>query len=142
MTREGVVLRETLVSIAVNTVISIALFVAIFGLGAPVPVAALGPDFLPQSFMVALMGCLVPAAILRRRAGGPVGDVARRAILIALVSLIVAGGGAWLLCVAIGPVPIPAAAALAIKALFGALLAAVTTPIAVRAAIDHPRSLS
>ncbi|MEH3107839.1 MAG: hypothetical protein PGN09_11340 [Sphingomonas fennica] len=136
MTAAGVVLRETFVSMAVNTVISIGFFLAVFGLGKPVPVAALGPDFLPQCFMVALMGCLIPAAILRRKAGAAIRDVVLRAFAIAAVALVVAGGGAWALTAAIGPVPIAAGAALAIKALFGALLAAATTPIAVRAALS------
>ncbi len=135
MTPTGIVRRETGISIVINTILSIAFFLGVFGLARPAPLAALGPDFLPQSFMVALMGCLVPGVLVRRRLRGPLRDVVVRALVIAAAALVVAGGGAWALCLAFAPAALPPAAALAVKALFGAALAAVTTPIAVRAAL-------
>lgn len=131
MNRNAILLRETAVSIVINSLLSIAFFVAVFGLDVPVPVADLGPDFLPQTFMIALMGSLVPALLLRRKLGGPVRPVVLRALAIALASLVVIGGGALLLCLAQGTVLLDPLDALAVKAAFGAFLSVLVTPLAI-----------
>jgi hypothetical protein len=135
MTRGRTILRETAISIGINAVLSIVFFVGVFGLSVPVGIAALGRDFLPQSFMVTLMGCLVPALLVRRGSGLPVRPVIVRAVLLALAATAIAGAGAWQFCLARAPMTIDAGVALAIKALFGAALAGLVTPVAVAAAL-------
>lgn len=133
-----VIARETAISIVINALISIGFFLLVFSYGRPVPTSALGPDFLPQTFMVALMGSLVPALLVARRSGGRTGDIVRRAFLIAIGALLIAGGGAFAAAYLADAV-LSSPVALAIKAIFGALLAAIVTPIAVRAALQHSK---
>ncbi|KQM14798.1 hypothetical protein [Novosphingobium sp. Leaf2] len=68
--------REVLVSMAINAVISLGFFLLVFGPSQPAPVWGVGGwvfDFLPQGFMVALMGTIVPGLIAsRKRARGAV----------------------------------------------------------------------
>lgn len=68
--------REVPVSMAINAVISLGFFLLVFGPSKPVPVWGLGGwvfDFLPQGFMVALMGTIVPGVIAtRKRARGAI----------------------------------------------------------------------
>ena len=134
MNVKSIVLRETAISMAINAVLSIVFFLVVFGLSAPVSARALGPDFLPQAGMVALMGSLVPGLLTSRRSGAAPAPVVRRAVLLAVAGLIIAGGGAWLICSLSDRVFDPAHA-LAGKAIFGAILAAIVTPIAVHAAL-------
>eukprot|EP01037_Dinobryon_pediforme_P024889 gene24889-26841_t len=65
MTTRAVLLREAVISAAINAVLSIVFFVLVFGVSVAPRLDALGPDFLPQAFMVSLMGSLVPAMLLR-----------------------------------------------------------------------------
>lgn len=140
MNARAIIVRETLVSIAINAVISLAFFFGVFGLGAPIALNAFGPDFLPQSFMVALMGCLVPGVLVSRRSGGRALPAAARALALAIVALGVAGGGALLVCRGIGGT-IAALPALIVKVAFGAALAAITTPFAVAGALRPAAAL-
>ena len=71
-------LRETAISVAINTALSAAFFVVVFGTRHPVQLAAYGTDFPMQAFMIALMGSLVPSLLLRRRMGGAAGRVLPR----------------------------------------------------------------
>ena len=138
MNPRRIILRETLVSVAINAVISAGFFFATFGLPTPIPAEALGLDFLPQSFMVTLMGCLIPSLLVRRQSGQSARPIVLRALLIAVLVLVVAGGGAMLVCMALGG-DWAALPALVIKVLFGALLAAIATPVAVAAALRPDR---
>ncbi len=125
--------RETIASVLINAVLSIVFFCLVFGFGGPAPFARLGPDFLPQAFMIALMGSAIPALLTARRVEGT--DRRRillRALAVALAAMIVAGGGAWLLCTLLPYTAIGYATALPVKVAFGAALAAVITPPAVR----------
>ena len=131
----AVVLRETAISMVINAVLSILFFLAVFGRSAPVGTAALAPDFLPQAIMVALMGSLVPALLVARGNGSPKRPIVIRALGFAFAGLIVAGGGAYAVCVLVGPALLAPLPAIALKAAFGAALAAVITPFAVRAAL-------
>ncbi len=131
----AIVMRETLISMAINAAISAGFFFAVFGLGTPIVVRAFGIDFLPQAFMIALMGSLVPGLLVRRRSGAATGPIVKRALIIAIAALVVAGGGAFTVCVALGEETIAPLPGLITKILFGALLAAGVTPIAVRAAL-------
>ncbi|PTS84468.1 hypothetical protein DBR17_07895 [Sphingomonas sp. HMWF008] len=128
-----ILLRETLVSIAINVAITIGFFFAVFGLQAPIAGTSFGIDFLPQSFFVALMGTVIPGLLIRRGSGTAIAPVVLRSIALALASVIVAGGGAWLLFSQIATVP--AGPALGIKIAFAAILSAIVTPYAVHRAM-------
>jgi multisubunit Na+/H+ antiporter MnhG subunit len=125
-----IILRETVVSVIINVVLSIGFFLFFFGLSGAVRFEDLGPDFLPQSFMIALMGTLMPALILSRKRGWPVGPVVVRSLLIAVTSAVVAGGGAYAICAANAGGTIEHLPALVIKAVYGSVLSAIVTPIA------------
>lgn len=61
--------KETVVSAIIGAAISAAFFFGLFGFEGPVPVEGPGNyafDFLPQSFFVGLMACLVPTLLLRK----------------------------------------------------------------------------
>lgn len=133
MNRQAVLLRESLISVAINMVISVAFFLLVFGLGRPMAFADLGPDFLPQAFMVALMGSLVPPLLLRGKLGLAARPIVVRAIGIALVSVVFVGGGAFAICAMLGEAQLAAWPALALKAAFGGLLAMIVTPVALTA---------
>ena len=68
----GTLVRETAISMAINGVLSAVFYFAFFHGLAKVPVWGVGNyafDFVPQSFMVALMGTLVPGLLtLKARA--------------------------------------------------------------------------
>ena len=132
----AVLLRETLVSIAINVIVTIGFFFAVFGLRTPIAGPAYGTDFLPQAFFVALMGTLVPALLIRRGSGTAVAPVLLRSFVLALASVIVAGGGALLLFSHVATVP--AGLALGIKIGFAAILSAIVTPYAVHRAMTAP----
>lgn len=75
------IVRETIVSAAINGVISALSFLAIFGTAWRIAAGEWGYaiDFLPQSAAVALMACMVPGMIARRaqRTGRLAGDNGR-----------------------------------------------------------------
>lgn len=127
----GVVVRETAISVVINMVLSALFFVAVFARG-PVRLADIGPDLVPQSFMVALMGSLVPGLLTARRAPtGRRGPIVVRSFVVALIAAVVIGGGGWLLLRGSSAV-IAYPAALAARVVLGGLLAALVTPFAVR----------
>jgi len=136
MSDTWLIVRETAISVLINTAISVGFFLLVFSFGPPVATRALAPDFLPQTFMVALMGSLVPALLIRRRSGAPVAAIVRRTLLIAFAALVVAGGGAFAVTHA-SDVMLASSTALAIKAAFGAVLAAIVTPLAVAATLRY-----
>jgi len=143
--------RETLVSIVINTVLSLAFFVAVFGRARAVPVWGVGHyvfDFGPQAFMIALMATLVPGALAARalRAGRVVPWVGRsrlpaslvlRALLLAGISAALAVAGAGVALRALGATALPYAPALAAKLVFAVALAAIVTPAGLRAALSR-----
>jgi len=149
-----IIVRETAISIAINVAISAGMFVALFGLAASAPlngVRGYAADFVPQAFMVSLMGGLVPGLMMAAKAksharlsfvgvrGGAA--IAVRALAVALALAVLAGGGiaALLLLLSAAPflAPLPA---LALKMLFGALVALAATPGAVRFALADARN--
>jgi hypothetical protein len=74
MTTAAYIRRETGVSMVINAVLTLAFFLIVFGRSGPVPVWGVGAyvfDFVPQGFMIGLMGSLVPGALAgkARRAG-------------------------------------------------------------------------
>lgn len=147
--------RETLISALINTVLSAAFFFLVFGGQEAVSLWGIGQwlfDFIPQSFMIALMSTLVPGALaakalragklhIDRKAGGPVVDVLpRRLFLRALtLALLSAAGGTALVsavCAAGGWDALAATSALMLKLAYGALLALLVTPIGLRRLIS------
>lgn len=131
MTPRAMLLREAAISAAINAVLSIVFFVLVFGVTMPPRIAALGTDFLPQAFMVSLMGSLMPALLVRRQHGGAIGPIVLRAVVFALVGAGIAGGGAYWLCAQDGTATLPVAQAMTVKALFGGVLGAIVAPLAV-----------
>lgn len=147
------ILRETLVSIAINTVLSIGFFLLVFGRTNPVPLWGMGHwvfDAIPQSFMIALMGTLVPGMMAGKalRAGNlavhgmpkPFSRLAIRALATALVAAAVGLLLAALVAQLSGLASLSWMAALAIKAVYGAALAAIVTPLSLRAALAAGQS--
>lgn len=143
--------RETTVSVLVNAILSLLIFLATFG-WRPVAMWGLGQwvfDFIPQSFMVALMSALVPGLLTaaRMRRGAFVGaaaappplTVALRAFSLAAGSALIGpalvGSVVW----AMGLAALAPAAALGLKVLYGVLLALLITPHAVRAILKNTR---
>lgn len=132
MSHRAILLRETLISMAINAAITAAFFFALFGLGHPIAAEAYGRDFLPQSFMVALMGTLIPGLLLRRVHGGRVGAIVMRSVLLAAFAL---GLGVLIFLALRNAAPIDAAWGLALKLGYSVGLSAIVTPIAVRAVL-------
>jgi hypothetical protein len=136
--------KETLISIAINSVLS-ALFVwLVFGRAQIVPVSGAGGlslDFLPQTFMISLMSVLVPSLLTRkrRRAGAVEGcepvlpwlprNLPLRALLIAVMATILFSGAATLLLNAVVEDSLTMASVWPMKIAYGALIAVIVTPI-------------
>ena len=159
--RRSYVAHETGISIVINMAISAAFVWIVFGGAAAVPVSGtrgLLVDFLPQTFMIALMGSLVPSALTRkrvrgqRRRGQPGRDeiaggapflpwlprsLLVRSILIALAALPILAGPAMLLLWSVQHAPVTIWVVLVLKIAYGALVAAVVTPLAVRAVLGE-----
>ncbi|MEG3164017.1 hypothetical protein U1701_05365 [Sphingomonas sp. PB2P19] len=136
MTARAIILRETLLSMAINVAITLGFFFAMFGLSGPIAPQAFAFDFVPQSFMVALMGTIIPGILIGRKGKAAIPPIVMRALLLALASLAIGGGGAYLLFA--NGAPIPPTTGLAIKVVFSAVLSAIVTPIAVRGALAAP----
>lgn len=129
MTVSALIVRETCISIVINGAISAGIGLLLFGLDRPVPSTALAWDFLPQSFMIALMGTVVPALLLRKRLGVSARDILRRAVATAVAAALLPGALAALLTRIFITGSMDAGDVLLLKAVYGATLAAVVTPI-------------
>lgn len=144
----GYLYRETAISVAINAVLSLIFFLLVFGTPASVRVAGAGGygmDFVPQSLMIALMASLVPGAIAAaklRRAGLAAAEaraaLLRRSLATALLGAGVGAAIGWLLALLLPVAAIPLMPALFAKILYGALLAAIVTPIGLRRALRRP----
>ncbi|GAB1265301.1 hypothetical protein [Aurantivibrio infirmus] len=141
--------KHTLVSCIVNALFSMAFF-SIFFRGEPSLVlgqmSKLTIDFLPQALFVGFFSTLPPSilTIKELRAGKvspgsgsmlPLPDnLVFRVIVLALLSLIVFGGGTVLILNFVQPITISFTTGVIMKALYGIVLSALITPIAVSAA--------
>lgn len=143
--RAAYLAKETRISMVINAVLSLAFFLLLIGLPAAVPVPANGGyafDFVPQSFMIALMSALVPGFITAARvrggtiAGQPEGGgaIVLRSVLTAIAAGLVGAGIAGAL-LASGIATLPLVPALAAKILYGIVLALVVTPIGLARAL-------
>lgn len=153
MTPAAFIARETAVSTAVNAAISAGFCWLVFGGDGRAPVWGAGGlvvDYLPQGFMVGLMGALVPGLLGRRaRATGrveglaapsaPATPVLRRSFVTAMACAAGATAVAAVLFRVARITDVSFATALALKTGSGALIALVVTPPAIRAALSLPR---
>ncbi|MGZ8347564.1 MAG: hypothetical protein ACXWUP_10695 [Allosphingosinicella sp.] len=137
--------RETAISVLINVAISAFMTWLLFG-GANV--AARGDvlvDFVPQTFIVALMGSLVPGAIARRQVRR--GAIPRRhvppsrprslilrSLIAALAATLIFGALGTVLVLALFDESVPFAQLMMLKCGYGGLVALVVTPFAVRLA--------
>jgi hypothetical protein len=131
---------ETLISVIINTVISIGFVWFAFGGQSQVAVAALIPDAIPQSFMIALMSTIVPTLLTRRRRqAGTIAAMSRtrpklfgslpvRALAAAFVAALAGLAIHFVVLVTLAPGGLTFDATLAFKAAYGAMLAAIVTP--------------
>jgi hypothetical protein len=149
MEHHAYIRRETCVSMAINTALTLAFFLAVFGRAGPVPVWTWVRDFLPQGFMIALMATLVPGALAGKalragrlapldRAGPLPRNLFARALLLALASALAAAALAAAFAALTGLATLAYATALGIKLAFAAGLAALITPAGLRAALGTP----
>jgi len=141
--------RETLVSVVINTALTFAFYCLVFGLGRRVPVWGVGAyvfDFIPQAFMIALMATLVPGALarnaLRKGLVAPWAGGSRlprrlwlRALVVAVLSALIAVGGAAVLMTVTGWTMLSPLSALLGKLGFAVGLAVIVTPPGLRAAL-------
>lgn len=146
------VARETAISVVINVAISLFFTWLVFGGEPSAPRDAVLVDFVPQTFMIALMGSLVPAAItrgkMRKGAVGPLAasssrfprNLLLRSLLVALLVTVVVGGLAAALTLASGVETFPFGPLMVGKALYGALVALLVTPVAVRMALRDGRA--
>ena len=144
------IVTETLISMAVNAAFSAGFAFLIFGGQSEIGLwgsSGLALDFAPQTFVVALMSVVVPTALARRRIRSGVlvrhsGASSRlprnlllRALLVAVLATFALGGVATLVLAISEPDPLAFAAVLPLKIFYGALVASVVTPLALRAAM-------
>jgi hypothetical protein len=141
---------ETLISIVINAVISAGFALFVFGGRTEIPLwgaSGIAFDFVPQTFMIALMSVIVPTALTRKRIrAGALSQESHqsaplprnlfaRALLIAFLATIVLGGMAIVLTICLWGGPADFKMVLPIKILYGAMVALVVTPLALRAAL-------
>lgn len=141
--------RQTSVGVIIASVLTVLLFFVVFGGLATIPTWGPGGwvfDFLPQSFMIASMGTLVPGVLTRRKlragvvAALPGTTRLPRNLVVRALSLAVASaalGTALVAAVtfATQQESLAFAVALTLKVAYGALLAALITPLGLRAAL-------
>lgn len=149
MSHTDYIRKETLISMAINGALSAAFFLLVFEWQSPVPLWGLGNwvfDFAPQSFMIALMSVLVPGAITKKRLGAgmvrPSGARTRlpqslvlRALLFAVAAALVGTGLIAAIAALAGIAELAWGAAFVLKVVYGIVLAAIITPIGLRAAL-------
>lgn len=150
MTHETFIRKETLVGMAINGVLSALFFLLVFGMVASVAAWGLGNwvfDFLPQSFMIALMSTLVPGALTasRLKAGtiSPAPHVSRlprslvlRALLLAVLATAFGTALVAAIVTLTGIKTLDWLPALGVKVIYGIALGAIITPIGLRAALS------
>jgi hypothetical protein len=144
--------RETMISVVINVALSLVFFLLVFGRADPVPVWGVGKyafDFIPQSFMIALMSTVVPGILaIQRRKARLVERVEApsrlprklmpRALLVALLAVLLGAGLVALVLAATRIDTIAWTPALVFKLLYGGALAALVTPPTLRAALHQP----
>lgn len=142
------ILVETLISVVINAVISIGFVWFAFGGQARVTVAALIPDAIPQSFMIALMSTVVPTLLTRKRIRtGTIAAMSQnfpkllrslpvRALTAAVAATLAGLATHSVVLTTLAPDGLSFGATLAFKAIYGAMLAAIVTPPMLRIALS------
>lgn len=147
---EAYIRRETIVGVVISVAITLLFFLIVFGFSGPVEIWGPGKfvfDFLPQAFMIALMATFVPGLIterkIRRGELQTIGGRSRlpkslpvRAGLIAIIAAAVSAALFAGIFHVSGLAALGWLAALTIKLLFGAALAAIVTPLGLKAALS------
>ena len=154
--------RETWLSVAINSVLSLFFYIVFFPPVRDVALAwrgGLGADFIPQSFAITLMSVLVPGFLTRRRAAaGAIAPLPGRSALSGrsarpnslvlralLMAVAAAGVGAVIgaaVAAAAGATTVTWGVGAATKIAYGAALAAIVTPIGVRAALRSNNAIT
>ncbi len=142
------ILTETAISVAINVLLSEAFAWLIFHAVNPVPAPAILRDAIPQTVMVAFMGSLVPGLITRARLR--TGQIPRfpsaiffirnpffRALTLALVAVLVGVPSCAFLIPSLWPQGLIFSSLLWMKGMYGALVAALITPVAVSSALSE-----
>ena len=149
MSHDAYIRRETMIAIVINSLLSLVFFLIVFGRPDSVVMWGMGQwvfDFLPQSFMVALMSTLVPGALtakkLRDGVLTPLDTPSRlprslpvRALMLAIIAAL---GGAAIVAAAMwasGLTSLGWTTALVLKVAYGATLGAIIAPIGLRSAL-------
>lgn len=149
MTHDAYIRRETMIAIVINGVLSLVFFLIVFGQTDSVEVWGMGQwvfDFLPQSYMVALMSTLVPGALtakkLRDGVLTPSDTPSRlprslpvRALMLALIAAIAGTAIVAVILWATGMSALNWTVALVLKVAYGATLGAIIAPIGLRSAL-------
>lgn len=147
---EAYIRRETTVGVVISLAITLLFFLIVFGFSGPVEIWGAGEfvfDFLPQAFMIALMATLIPGLVTERKIRqGELQMIAERsilpkslpfrAVLIAITAAAVSVAlfsGVFLVS---GVTGLGWLTALAIKLIFGGALAAIVTPLGLKAALS------
>ncbi len=152
MTHDVYIRRETLVSMAINGVLSLVFFLIVFGRASDIPLWGVGNwvfDYLPQGFMITLMSTLVPGALTAKRlkvgALQPSSQKSRlprslvlRALLLSIIAAPVGAALIATIALASGVEVLDWMPALLIKVIYGAILGAVVTPSGLRSALARP----
>jgi hypothetical protein len=146
---------ETFISICINTLLSLIFVVLIFLGQKHIPVLGLHGivlDMAPQTFMVTLMGCLIPGLLTRnrlkagklawldRRTVSGLGQVVGTAVLAAVLNTLAIVGLCWALLPHLLPEGASFLSLLIMKAIYGALLASVVTPWMIMR-VTRPRAI-
>ena len=149
MAAEAYSWRERTVGVVISRAITLLFFLIVFGFSGPVEIWGAGEfvfDFLPQAFMIALMATLIPGLVTERKIRqGELQMIAERsilpkslpfrAVLIAITAAAVSVAlfsGVFLVS---GVTGLGWLTALAIKLIFGGALAAIVTPLGLKAAL-------
>ena len=141
---------ETAVSMAINAAISVGFAWLVFHGHDHVPSSGPGGlvrDAAPQTFMITLMSTLVPSLITRKRmhsghldawlrgqpgpSQAPARKIILRAFLLALVAMVLGLGLNAAILPLLFPIGLGYGKVFALKAVYGALVALVITPLAV-----------
>ncbi len=137
---------ETLISVCINTVLSLGFVLLVFHGQARIPVMGahgIVLDMAPQTFMVTLMGCLIPGLLTRSRFQSgrlpwldrPTAIGLMQVIFTAVLAAVLATLVVVVVCRTLLPYLLPSGASFVslvlVKAVYGALLACVVTPWAI-----------
>ena len=147
-TKTRYLITETAISIAINVLLSEAFAWLVFHRAHAIAAPAIVRDAIPQTFIVAFMGSLVPSLIARSRLRS--GLVAQfpsripfirnpfvRAVILALIATVIGVTVSAILIPVVWPQGMNFGTTLWMKGIYGALVAALITPLAVSSALSE-----